>query len=506
MMYARKLRQLKSALRRLEKEGFSKDLWSKIVELKNLLVGQLSALGIKRAIGISAFALLVSPDIYGQGPAFAPPVLDAFSIGQTDWVDDNLIFKFFDFDTDGDQDIIAVANGDKCDYSDTSSIYYIENIGSPTSPNFALDTVMTTEVSFGALYGMNFLDIDDDGDMDVLISGNTNLFSCESYTGSYEYPGTRYVENVGKVSKPLFEFELLPSTFVSFLSQVKIDSSVVPSAQSNLNYGQFTDIDSDGDLDYLGSVAYTYGGISAARFNVGFQDLSIGSIDALCLNSTVGVRNFKIDTTGGENNIDYTTYCGELSAYAPSFLSYRRAFGLFDEDGDGLKDIFDTRFTSHFDSLEIVTLNNISSGSGVDFATEVSLHKTPRIGLSDFTVFEDIDNDGDADLFVVDAFNNDIYFYENLTNGVVSNAFDNTLLSDINIHPNPASDQLVVSFKSVERQKLSVNIFDMKGSYLDRFTTSENQLVVDVSSYEKGIYLLELKVGEFTRREKVVVQ
>jgi hypothetical protein len=160
-------------------------------------------------------------------PKFAAPVKDPFNIAP------NLAPvsspSFADLDDDGDQDMLTGGYGGP-------QVYY-ENIGTATSPNFSASQL--NPFGLDSAYGFSiprFVDLDGDGDQDVIIA---------------EFYGTMvYYENTGTKSNPQFTksgnnpFGLTPPNGVS------------------LTFPEFADLDGDGDQDMLlgefnyGALAY----------------------------------------------------------------------------------------------------------------------------------------------------------------------------------------------------------------------------------------------------------
>ena len=62
--------------------------------------------------------------------------------------------------------------------------------------------------------------------------------------------------------------------------------------------------------------------------------------------------------------------------------------------------------------------------------------------------------------------------------------------SDIIIFPNPVKKYLTVS--GIEKN-VKINLLDMNGKLLQTVISQENSIEIDVSSLQKGIYLLQVK-------------
>ncbi|MEM7620506.1 MAG: FG-GAP-like repeat-containing protein, partial [Pseudomonadota bacterium] len=125
---------------------------------------------------------------------------------------------FADIDNDGDLDVFIGDND--------GNINYYENTGTNSSPTFAVKTGSANPlngVDVGNYAKPTFADIDNDGDLDVIIGeGNGNI---------------NYYENTGTSSSPTFAAK---TGSANPFNGIDVDTYSVPT---------FADIDNDGDLD-----------------------------------------------------------------------------------------------------------------------------------------------------------------------------------------------------------------------------------------------------------------
>ncbi|MEP6794437.1 MAG: T9SS type A sorting domain-containing protein [Saprospiraceae bacterium] len=134
----------------------------------------------------------------------------------------NLNFPtFIDLDGDGDLDIITAGY-----YGD---FLYFENTGTVSTPAFAaLQSNPFGLTSTGRFNGPEFADLDDDGDFDMMTGGDDGIFL--------------YFKNIGTATSPYFD---APETNPFGLSSTSI-----------LNIPTFVDLDKDGDLDIMSTEYY----------------------------------------------------------------------------------------------------------------------------------------------------------------------------------------------------------------------------------------------------------
>jgi hypothetical protein len=83
-------------------------------------------------------------------------------------------------------------------------------------------------------------------------------------------------------------------------------------------------------------------------------------------------------------------------------------------------------------------------------------------------------------------------------------------LSDITVFPNPTRDQLIINFSKVSTPIEQIEIYDVSGKsvYLQKITFSEgnDNLVLDVSQYQAGVYFLNVQGIESLQIIRFVVE
>ncbi|MFM9946061.1 MAG: T9SS type A sorting domain-containing protein [Bacteroidia bacterium] len=80
----------------------------------------------------------------------------------------------------------------------------------------------------------------------------------------------------------------------------------------------------------------------------------------------------------------------------------------------------------------------------------------------------------------------------------------------INASPNPANEMVTISYNLVNPSTVLVSLFDINGrqvtaSVSDKQGAGENSLQINISQLEAGIYFYEVKIGNDSKRYKLMV-
>jgi len=132
---------------------------------------------------------------------------------------------FVDIDGDGDMDCFTG------DYGGGTSFY--KNVGSSTEPTFELQSDADSPIgtlSSGYVLIPTFVDLDGDGDMDLVL-------------GDYG-SSIKYYKNIGT------------STNANFEEQFGADNPLIGIPVNYIALPEFADLDDDGDMDYIGGEYY----------------------------------------------------------------------------------------------------------------------------------------------------------------------------------------------------------------------------------------------------------
>ena len=268
-----------------------------------------------------------------------------------------------DFDGDGDLDLLITGG------YQTSSGYAIEaKIYENTGQNQGSGTLGATTfqdvgaILTGVYFGSTSIgDFDGDGDLDILITGNTTEYSSPTYTFG---PSATIYENTGQNQG---DGSLDPSTFQEIDAGL---DAVVFSASS------VEDFDGDGDLDLL---------ISGSAYDPGTTSYDLAT--------TV------YENTGqnlGAGILDGTTF-SKIGAGLTGIEIGTNSVGDFDGDGD--VDLFIAGYSSAGRIAEIYENTSQNQGSGTLSTSTFQSIGAILTGIEDGdSDVADLDGDGDLDI------------------------------------------------------------------------------------------------------------
>lgn len=347
-------------------------------------------------------------------------------------------FRMFDYDNDGDLDILISGNG-----SEGVAFNLYENDG---AGNFTLNNQSGLEqVGLNHAYVV-IADLDNDGFLDIATNGSTS-----SSGGAFR---TRIFRNNGN------------STF-SIMTQPAFNYN----AAGAIAVG---DIDNNGTLDlvFLGQAHSS-------------DENPLGFGSAMFLND--GNANFTL--------VENTNFIGHRED---------TSIALADFDNDG--------------SLDLITMGRIQiTASSTAYATYLYMND----GQGNFTLVEDapftghgfgevtvadVNNDGNIDVLITgmgDGPGNTAVAKLYLNN--VENVGIDTLdYSKFKIYPNPVQDILNVESLSNDKIK-SFDIYTLKGSLVKHHQTDLSLINIDVSFLSSGVYILSVTNDQgYVNRMKLI--
>jgi hypothetical protein len=80
---------------------------------------------------------------------------------------------------------------------------------------------------------------------------------------------------------------------------------------------------------------------------------------------------------------------------------------------------------------------------------------------------------------------------------------DNFLLNKIAIYPNPAKNRIQVS--NIAATSVEIRIFNLLGRHVFH-QAKLTEKVIDISSFNAGIYIVKIAVDEKSKTQKLVIQ
>ena len=412
------------------KRGAYKD---SLVRLFNKLKNIFSIRSSKRILG--AAIILISNQVSAQ--VFGPVEVNPFNTSNNGAYIH--LPTFVDIDNDGDLDLLTTDE-------DGFSFIYQENIGTVNSPDFA-DPISNP---FGLLpsyyvYTPKHVDLDNDGDYDIVASGYYGILI--------------YFENIGTPESPNFDAE------VEDLYDLDLEFTFLT---------DFVDIDGDGDFDmFVNRVDVdTYDGSFVYYENTGTPELANFGEDL--------INPFGLNAEAG----------------------YLFMFGDFaDLDLDGDLDLIRAEFYGdrayYHENIGTADSPNFALGDGVGSPFGLS-----RIVYAVGATFADIDGDGDQDVFISDYYGA-LHYFENIEFNLGIGS-DNDQFS-FEVYPNPSSDFISIQYDADKIELKELQIISIDGKSLQK-RTSDFKSPLNISSLPLGIYIIQLKTDDKKTIQKEFVK
>ncbi|NNC94403.1 MAG: T9SS type A sorting domain-containing protein [Chitinophagales bacterium] len=496
---ARKIRQLKYLFKKLSKLTVDKGIEKTeiILKIKLLLADVRDAVSrtqVKRMLAPSAvaIAMLTSAQIGNtQNIYFAPEVTNPFGIVSLPEV---ALPEFVDLDGDGDFDLLVG------EYY--GAIKYYENTGSASAPQFAAPVVNPFGLdSTGYLPYPSAADIDADGDFDLIFGGG--------------YKTLGLFENIGDANNPQFDT-------INYLP-FGLDST------SYFALPEFVDLDDDGDFDLL--VGDYYGVIDYFE-NIGTSmNPSFGPIQFNPFGLTNALYFAFPDAADIDSDGDLDLLVGEIyggtrlyenigSASTPMFgTSIKQPFGIdttylaavpamVDIDNDGDIDIFIGNYFGDmlfYEQIQCDSINTAVNQAGPVLTADTGLSyqwvdcntgysPIPGETNQEFTATVN----GDYAVILSNGTCNDTSECITVTSiGIEENTF-----ADPKIYPNPTDGNITIDAK-VFNTDVHVKITNVLGeSVFSEYFSSENNIRLQFEG-NPGFYFVQIsnEMGkEFTGR------
>jgi len=427
------------------------------------------------------------------------------------WVDCYAAPEFADIDGDGDYDLF-VGRDNETNPNNPGDLFYYENTGSPTVPQWRLITQNYLSLDQGNKSQNHHADIDADGDMDLFSANFNNRIS--------------FYQNIGNPDSAEFQW----------ITDAYQDIAV------NGDYIFFNDIDADQDSDlFVGEVQIPnppYPGLhlfqnrgtpQSAQFSLYSSNLVPGNIPVGIIPALADIDGDGDDdlfiTNNGDIRYDYenigtpTTpiFANPTQGWFGTFPPYQYfgvlSFCFYDIDNDGDLDLFGVPHGENGGKW-VWFYRNVGNSQNplFDLETEYLLpleRDDTFIGID----IVDIDDDGDGDIFLSLTYDGGMYFFRNITGEASApppvQRHPRAGLQ-ISLGPNPANPITVVSCQFLVPSNISLQVFDISGRMVVELASGfhlpgEYRYVWDASGKSAGMYFIRLRAGEYAGIQKIVL-
>ena len=441
--------------------------------------------------------------------------------------------EFADIDNDGDFDLILTGSGN----GQVALTTLYRNDGAGNFSEITGDNIEDVRAS-----KVGFSDFDNDGDLDLIISGQTHggIFSHKLYfndgSGDFTLDSTAPFDNsvigtfaIGDVDNDSDDDILILGSNGSGEPTTKFYQNDGTGSFSEVSgigiesvtgVAKFFDYDNDNDLDliltgenlssdfFTGLYSNDGNGIFSLVANPGFKGFSGGDV---AIGDSDGDGDLDVLICGNLTNVDIETelYINdgagaftlkENTTISDVSASGEASFNDFDNDGD--LDVFVLGSGEGGLATNAIVGNIYENQGSNNFVISDSL-----IGgyLSSHAV-ADIDGDNDLDLVLggttIGSPVRATWLYLNVT-PITVNTEELTTLNNIELYPNPSNGILNIKLK--ETSEITITIYSQLGQllYSDYIENDDTQIQLDFPS---GIYYAILRNNESVQTEKLILR
>lgn len=395
--------------------------------------------------------------------------------------------RFTDIDSDGDYDLFVSVLYDP---TVPQSLMFYENTGNAQSANHILrtnDFLKTLDV--GNNSSPVFVDIDNDGDLDLFI-------------GSFNNPNgsIHFLENTGTVSNPSFYYS--DSQYFNIMS----DLVVTPA---------FGDLDNDGDYDLLagklnGTIDFylNNGTPVSANFqnsillrNNNDDSIDVGSSSSPFLMDVDGDSDLDLAIGGFNGKLSFYENTGNPASY--EFTSNPAYFGTLDIGDNSTPFFIDYNEDDVLDLFsgsrngEMFYFRNDGNNISPIWSLITNQFIPENFGGNTFPCFFDIDNDTDSDLFLGNV-KGGLYFYLNSMITSVAE-WELTPVDNYSIatFPNPFNPSTRIKYSIPDNGFVNLSVYNLLGEKIAQLvneikTAGEYESEFDGSGLASGVYIAKL--------------
>ena len=374
--------------------------------------------------------------------------------------------KFADVDQDGDLDVFIT--GSNFLSANFANLYLNDGSG-------VFSLVSNTPFQESSEGDVAFNDIDGDGDLDLMMVGYNP--QGNGFTKLYKNNGSGvYTELNTSV------FEPAKSGSIAFFDYDNDNDNDVVVAGENNNGSILTKLYSNNGSGVYSVVPNTpFLGTKSGDIGIADTD-NDGDMDVLINGSGTGGGRTDLylnDGAGGFSILPNTNF--------PQTSLSNTEFADFDNDGD-----MDILITGSIGGSNFAAdiFENTGSNNFIHADTLNPMYLTS-------TVIADFDGNNDLDIIMVGINNTSTAFKVRtfINNSTITMVDEIQMNLDINVYPNPSSDIIHINLNEGQLKRLEA--YEINGGLIFATTLSSNQFNLNIGAYPAGTYFLRIENQDF---------